>query len=103
VLRLTANATITVAGNTTTSNIAHAADGADVVGAWITKLIWTTDARIDIKRGANTVVVIPPGTGTWDLREYAASITDDATATFVVTTAAAANCTLIVELTKRFA
>lgn len=102
-IRATGNATIVVAGNTSVSNIAHPSESADVVGAAITKIVWTTDARVDVKRGANTVIVIPAGsTDQFDLRDLNMVLSEYAAANLVITTAAAANCTLLIELTKTF-
>ena len=99
-VRTNGNTTIVVAGNTTTSNVAVGLE--NVLGATVSQVWFATDAVITISRGANTLLTLPPGTDHWDFREGGFSLTEYASANLVITTAAAANCSLIVELTKQY-
>ena len=99
-VRTNGNTTIVVAGNNSVSNVAVGAE--NVLGATVSQVWFATDAVVTISRGANTLLVLPPGTDHWDFREGGFSLTEYAAATLVVTTPAAANCSLIIELTKQY-
>lgn len=97
VVRLTANDTIVVAGNSSTSNVAstlETVESASIVGVY-----WASDATWTIKRGANTILVLP-GYGQWDLREKGVSLSEFAAANVVANTTTA-NASLVLILSKK--
>lgn len=93
-IRDTANATYTLA------NLEHADDDT-VVGAAIAQVTVSADAAVTIKRGANTVMKFPSGWSDFDLRRYRGLATADEAASIVIETASA-NCTVVLEVVKRF-
>jgi hypothetical protein len=99
-LRCTANATINVAANSTVnSDISFAND--QVLGATITKIIWSTQTNITINRGANTIARLN-GSGIWDFKAMGIAETEYPTATIAVTMNDA-NSTVFLECSKLYA
>jgi len=100
VIHLTANATINVTGNSTTSDIAT---GDEVVaGASITQ-VWygcANGGHWEIKRGSNTAVVAD-STGYMDFAGNGVTLNKDATAaTLVANLNTTATGFVVIELTK---
>jgi len=84
---------------TTTGAIAN--DNHLITGGSITKLAWSTDGSIVIKRGSNTVYTLS-GSDHWDLRALSLvnQLYDAAT---LVVNCTSANATLYVEVSKSLA
>ena len=99
-VRTNGNTTIVVAGNSSVSNVAIGNE--NVLGASVSQIWFAVDGVVTIARGANTIVTLSNSTDHWDFREGGFSLSEYASANLVVTTAAAANCTLIIELTKQY-
>lgn len=105
VLYFNANAAVNVAvvNSTVDSDlvVASNADAQAITGGTITKLAWSTDGSITIKRGSNTVYTLS-GTDHWDLRQMGLTDPRFRAGTLVVN-ATSANTTLVVEVTKETA
>lgn len=105
-LYFSSNATVNVAvtNSTVDSDLtttgAAANDNQLILGGAITKLAWSTDGTITIKRGANTVYTLV-GTDHWDLRALSMTngLYDAAT---LVVNCTSANASLYLEITKTF-
>jgi len=100
---ITANATITVAGNNSVSNIAYGTDQT-VIGAGI-KQMWAmspsgNSAYWTISRGAN-LVAAPDSTAYLDFAGNGSSLNVDSTGTIVVTLVGATVGTLMLTLHKQ--
>lgn len=96
-----ANATLTIAGNSTVSNVAHASE--TLTGASI-KQIWFgspsgNSAYWKIERGSNTVAVVD-STGWIDFAGNGNLLTKDSTGTLVLTLVGSANGYIMIELQK---
>lgn len=100
VVHVTANATLTIAGDDQTSNIAST--GETVTGATITQAWYGTSngASWEVKRGSNTVMVLD-STGYMDFAGNGIVLNKDPTATLVMTLNGAGTGFLILELTKQ--
>jgi hypothetical protein len=101
VVHLTSNATITVTGNSSVSNVAIGDE--TVIGAYISQ-IWYGSANgatgyWEIKRGANTVGVFS-GTGYMDFAGNGIALNNDSSATLVANLNSAAAGFIVIELTK---
>lgn len=99
VLRDVANATYVVAGNSSVSNVA--AVGETITSAYISQVHWSTDARVSIKRGANTILNLN-GNGSLNLRALGFSLSEFSNASIVVETTTA-NASVIIEIVKEHA
>jgi len=86
----------TVDSDLTTTGTAN--DNQLIVGGTITKMAWSTDGSIIIKRGSNTVYTLS-GSAHWDLRAQTIVNPLYPAATLVVN-CTSANATLYVEVTK---
>lgn len=101
VIHLTSNATITIAGNSSVSNVAV---GDEVVtGAYISQLWYGSSNGAtgywEVKRGANTVGVFS-STGYMDFAGNGIALNNDSTATLVANLNSAAAGFIVIELTK---
>lgn len=96
VIRDVANASYVVAGNNSVSNIAAPTE--TVASAYVSKVFWSTDGQIVVKRGANTLFNLQ-NSGSWDFGEAGIVITQDAAAAVNVTHSSA-NSTIVLELRK---
>ena len=105
-LRVNATATLNVVANSSAGSDLSTANGTvdPVIGATITKLIWSTGnttAGIIVKRGANTIATLF-GASTWDFKSIGVAETEYPTATIVITMPDA-NSTLFLECSKLYA
>lgn len=96
-----ANATLTIAGNSSVSNVAHASE--TLTGASI-KQIWFGSPSGDsaywvVQRGSNTIAVLD-STGWIDFAGNGNLQTKDSTASLVLTLVGSANGYIMVELQK---
>jgi hypothetical protein len=99
VIHLTANATINIAGDSTTSDIAQV--GEVITGATISQ-VWYGCANgswWEIKRGANTVLHVE-STGYLDFAGNGVALNKDVGGTLVANLNSSQTGTLIIELTK---
>lgn len=101
VIHLTANATINVAGNTTTSDIAT--DGETVTGAYISQ-VWYGTSNVstgywELKRGSNTVGIFST-TGHMNFVGGGIALKQDVGATLVANLNSAEAGFIVIELTK---
>lgn len=85
VIRETANATYTIAGNTSQSNVITT-DGREttVAGASIQKIIWTSNGYWTVARGANTILNLP-GSNNVDFDAMNCPLNEYPAATLVIT------------------
>jgi len=97
-----ANAAINVAANSTVGSDISTANGTvdPVVGATLTKLIWSTSSNIKISRGANTILTLN-GSGMWDLKSMGVALTEFPAAQINVVVGDA-NSSLLFECTKLY-
>lgn len=91
-----ANTTLTVAGNSTTSNVATSNE--ILTGGYVAQAFWGTDGHIKLKRGANTIAIFD-STGYKDYAGCGMPITLDQDATIVVEFTSA-NSYLLLEVQK---
>ncbi len=78
---------IIVAGNSTVSNLTvNSTSGEVLTGAYIRRVIWSTDTRWVVNRGGNTMIVL---TGTGDIRLDGMTMVLDPAANISVNTAGA--------------
>lgn len=94
-LRVTANATINVAANSTVnSDLSFAND--QIVGATITKLIWSTanNTTTTVARGANTIIRLS-GSGVMDFKSMGVALTEFPAASIVITLGDVNSCVYI--------
>lgn len=99
VIHLTANATINISGNSTTSDICT---GDEVItGAYISQIWYGTgnSAYWEIKRGANTVLHLD-STGYMDFAGSGVPLNKDVAGTLVANLNVSQTGTLVIELTK---
>jgi hypothetical protein len=96
-----ANATINVAANSTVnSDLSFAND--QVLGATITKLIWSTQTNITVSRGTANTIARLNGSGNWDFKMMGVALTEFNTQPIVITFGDA-NSTLFFECSKLYA
>lgn len=101
-LRFNANATINVVANSTANSDLSTAND-QVIGATLTKLIWSTGGTVKVARGSNTICVLN-GSGAWDLKSMGTPETEYPAATIAVTFSdGGANSTLFIECSKLYA
>lgn len=91
-----ANTTITLAGNSTTSNVAVSNEV--LTGGYVAQAFWGTDGHIKLKRGAN-LVAIYDSTGSKDYAGCGMPITVDQAGTLVIEFTSA-NSYLMLEVQK---
>lgn len=99
VIHLTANATINVSGNSTTSDIAI---GDEVVGGATITQIWygcANGGHWEVKRGSNTAIVVD-STGYMDFAGNGITLNRDITSTLVANLNSATAGFVVIELTK---
>src|SRR4051812_42999187 len=105
VIHVAASTTLTIAGNDSVSNVAVASSGEVISGVSITKVMWgvannAADSFWEIKRGSNTVLVLP-GSGTLNFTKNGCAITQDASGTLVMTLTNTTKGFLVVEVKKQ--
>lgn len=100
VVHVTANATLTIAGDDQTSAIAAAGEtltGATITQAWYGS---SNGSYWEVKRGANTVMVMD-STGYMDFAGNGVALNKDTTGTLVITLNGTGVGFLILELSKQ--
>lgn len=105
VVHISANSTLTIAGNSSVSNIAFGSGNAQVeetlTGAAITQVFWGSapGAHWNVKRG-DTLVLTLPNAGSIDFAGTGCSLTANTENTLVAELVGASNGFLMIELQK---
>ncbi len=99
-LRFVANATVNVVANSTVNSDLSTSND-QILGATITKIIWSTPNNIKVARGANNIVTLN-GSGSWDLKSMGIPLTEFTTGNINVTITDT-NSTLLMECSKLYA
>lgn len=98
VIRLTANATLNVAANSTVNSDIGNPGNDQIRGASISQLFWSTNGNIKISRGG-TLILTLTGSDHWNLRAAGISLSENVVDPLNVQFSDT-NSSLIVELTK---